>query len=295
MADAKYTLRFVGRFVFAHGTRQTADGDSLPEPFVDVLALNMQFSADAAADPHRFFMSAPRGRVVQPGGRPLNLVLMASVPDTDHAEQAVWELTGHDVSFNAGGGFVWDDKSTIADLNDLVTRTPPGNGRKVFNSARPPAFNKTLLAAAEKSDLLNGAIRIASGRGAASQFVSSEVDFVQLPFADRNVGKSLKIADLVTIRLTLPEESPLHVTLTPRNGGPRSVITLTQQGETIVTFTNLCTRPTRQVDDEFAAMYEVLQDAPAVRDRLVPKSSVGGVLVGTEDCYPPAFVSYEVG
>src|SRR5580698_6358672 len=186
MAD--FALRFTGRFVFA----EPAVGGG----FLDVLAINMQFNPDLRADAHQFLMTAPRPLVIQPGGRPPDAVYVASVADTDEADQAVWNLTGQNVSFEAAGGFGWDDKTQLANLDDLLERV-----------GYPRALNQRLLSPTSDGKLIQGLIRIEAGRGRATQFDPYTVDFVLPQAPTTPVGKGLDMADLVTVHLTLPDES----------------------------------------------------------------------------------------
>src|SRR5579864_4773661 len=173
---ANFTLRFTGRFVFAEPLVKSGG--------LDVLAMNMQFNPDLRADPHQFLMTAPRPLVIQPGGRPPDAVYVASVSDTDEADQAVWNLTGQNVSFNASGGFQWEDKARLANLNELLERV---------NNPKP--FQKALLLPTERGGLIQGLIRVDAGRGRATQFVPDIVDFVLPQAATTPVGDGLEIAD----------------------------------------------------------------------------------------------------
>lgn len=301
MADAHYAIRFVGRFVFAQP--KTAQGAELP--FVDALALNMEFNPDVKGAPHQFMMSAS-GEHVEPGKdrRPHDMIVAASTGDERDIEQFIWNLRGMDVSFEVqqGSPFTWSDRVKLGRLDILLD---------ILNQAS--TLQKPLLTAPDKTGLVVGSVHVDVGSGTAERLIDGRVNFVTIetpdvpadlsklpgsvPRDDNEDGtpEEFPLADLVTVNLTLPQDAKLTIHLTPRGDGTPGKVVLTENGRpTVVTFSNLCTQLNTQVDEEYAGLYEVFQAKPKARARLVPKraTQLGG---GTEDCYSAGSVDYEVG
>src|SRR5262245_46825988 len=131
---AVFDIRFVGRLVFVDHFR-----NNVPTGVLDVAAMHMQVNGDVGADAHRLLLSAQRTIIAPPatGARRPDLVVIASVHDTDEFDQGVWDLSDCDVTLSATGGFRWADRTKLADLDQLLGVTGQ-TGRVRLDTLRDP-------------------------------------------------------------------------------------------------------------------------------------------------------------
>jgi hypothetical protein len=274
MADI--TLRFFGRFVFVQPRK--AD----PSSPLDVLAVNMQQNRDIRASKHTLVMTAPREMAVAVGAHPADLMVMipgaASLAQCEHA---LWFLDGYNVTCENGERFDWpknhDELIELAALND-------GDGKV---STRAFAAN---------SPLVSSIIRVTGGTVTVSQVNDETLDFVRLKAPREVIKGGFRLADVIEITMKVPSKSQ-HVMfrLTPRDGAhavSTVIITGNDDAPTFVTFSHLCSggRPGGEVDEEFAALYEVLERPPLTRERLIPR--LRPTLGTRNDCYKSASATF---
>jgi hypothetical protein len=143
---------------------------------------------------------------------------------------------------------------------------------------------------------VNATIQIPDGSGVANQLVPTIVEMVSLEDLGTPLGPPRKLADKVDITVVVPDDPPiLRLNLYEPDGSPADRIVVAAEGEipTIVTFSNLCARPTQAIDEEFAGLYEVLAPPPPIPSRRVPKGKT--TFTGSRDCYTPAYVGFQGG
>jgi hypothetical protein len=291
---ATFTLRFYGRFVFA----EPYDGDK-SQGMIHVLATNLQFNQEVGADKHQFVVSAPRTRLVPLGTRRADLIMMAAMPPTQ-AEHCVWNLADHEIEIGTANTFRWsgakdphqspfvkdasgDDVVTVANLRALTDN----NGR----------LSQALLSGTGTDGVVTAAIRLHEGTATPRQMAPENFEFVAIKESQDTTPKPdrHRLADFVDVDFNIPLEDALLMKIRHRSGGPVTSIALNALEDltTVVTFTNLCSRPYDPVDLEFAAHYEVLENPPLTRDRQIPRA-VAPRLGGDFDCIKSAYISYPV-
>lgn len=282
------TIRFAGRFVFAC----SGVGD------LHVLAINPAAKEGIKSQPHSLLFTAPHAgsrsgheeriaasemQELQPTYR-----LLTSA-HSSRADHAVWNLLGRDVDINVthhveqyGGGFSWNkgDSSELADLMTLA-------GHPFNRSALEPN--------GMAGNLITSVIHLPAGTGAPRQVVANKLryHFQKFSAPGTPVGDTVQLADLVEV--TLSVNGALQMAVTPRESGAAGIISVEADSvqPTIVNFTNLCTTSHVGPDQEFAALYDVLFEAPPLKDRLIPKvvdPHLWEVPFG--DCYPGGLVTY---
>jgi hypothetical protein len=253
------------------------------------VAMNMQFNPDVPAGPHRFVMTAPRERVAMVGSRPPEVMLMSS-EDVSVAEYGVWIFDDYQVQAGKSRDFKWAERHEgdpeLADLSKLSGGL---------------ALRQELLLAQAGDRSVSGAVRIATGVGTPALIVENKtVDLIRLgdPHAAQlasAAGPGYKLADYVEVAIDLGTSTSFTLTAVKRGGGSVSSLTFNveKNNPCVVTFTNLCSLPHRDVDEEFAGLYECLHEPPLPPDRLVPKErSTRGFL---HDCYTAGYVPFAIG
>jgi hypothetical protein len=290
---ATFTLRFYGRFVFAEPYRGDA---SLG--MVHVLPTNPQFNQEVGAEKHQFVVAAPRTRVVPLGTRRADMIMMAAMPPTQ-SEHAIWDLTDCELVIGSANTFQWagaKDRHQSPFVKDAATdeMVSVANLRELTNNAG--SFSDSLLNATGTAGVTTATIRLHEGTATPRQMAPENFEFV--PVKDPNaVAPAIgvrRLADFVDVDFNMPPEKPLLVMqIRSRSGGPVTAIAVNALPAltTIVTFTNLCSRPYEPIDQEFAAHYEVLENPPLTRDRLIPRA-VAPRLGGDFDCTKAAYISY---
>ena len=292
---ATFTLRFYGRFIFAEPHK----GDhSLG--MVHVLPINPQFNQEIGAEKHQFAVAAPRRRLVPLGTRRADMIMMAAMQPTE-SEHAIWNLADHEIVIGSANTFQWSSPKerrqspfvqdvahngvvTIANLSELTGE----EGR----------FGEAFLNSRGTDGVVTAAIRLHEGTATLRQMAPEVFEFVQVkgPNATDPIGEPRRLADFVDVVLNMPDDRPLLVMqIRHRDGGPLTAIALNALPglTTLVTFTNLCARPYEPIDQEFAALYEILENPPLTRDRLIPRAAPR--LGGDFDCTKSAYISYRVG
>ena len=269
-------LRFLGRFVCAEQHR-----GGIPAGVLDVLATDMQFNPEIRSGRHQFALSIPRASVVQPGSRPPDLMI-GSQDEPDLAEHGIWLLHNHDVMLTGEKTFRWATRRDPT-LIDLAVLSPEA---------------KLDPAAVYARGAVIGRVHLPLGTGAAQQIIPGKtVKFVRLSEQGIDRGDDpLPIADLVVVTIDLADDATsLAVFMKSRAGGPTGavVVKVVNDEPTILTFTNLCPLPHSEVDEEFAGLYDVLQNPPLTVVRLVPKEQVPR-LGHLDDCYNQAYIAYEI-
>lgn len=267
----KVTLRFMGRFVYAEKHKAAKPAGAL-----DVLAVNMLYNPEVRAGRHQFALSVARTAVLQPGSLPPDL-MVASQEEADLAEYGVWLLPDHDVTFEGAGTFAWSQRTNplLVDLSQLA----PG-----------AALDQAALVARGS---VAARVHIPAGTGESKQAVlGRSADFVALSDQNPQTPRipAAPLADLVTVELSTDNDF-MPVLVRSRAGGPLAAIMLKSAEEPTLTFTNLCPLPHGNVDEEFAALYEVLQNPPLSFNRLVPRETA--TLGHLDDCYKGAYIAYE--
>jgi hypothetical protein len=271
---AEIRLRFYGRFVFA----QQEQPETPPQ--VHILAANMAHNSDVGASKHRLVITAPREKTAFDGRRPPDLMLMASNVPTNqgitHAEHAVWELEGYNLSID-GDGFNWTDNHRglidFATLNDKKNRVSP----RIRDEKNAP--------------MVTSIIHLTRGFGAC--LFGEVVDFVEFGAPDRPPTPGLKLADAVEVRIDVPSDDAKYVEfrLSSRksaSGDETIRVMADDAATTFVSISNLCSGVRQgNVDKEFAGLYEVLEQPRPLRERLVPKPRPN--LNNRNDCYKSAY------
>ena len=281
-------IRFAGRFVFAC----SGAGD------LHVLAINPAAKEGIRSQPHSLLFTAPhsgsrRGHEERIAAstmqelRPTYRLLTSA--HSSRADHGVWNLLGSDVDINVsqhvaeyGSGFSWNkgDSSVLADLGE--------RGGRPFNRS-------TLTPVGVNSNLITSVIHLPAGTGAPRQVVANKLryHFERFNAPGTPVGEPMQLADLVEV--TLSVNDALQMAVTPRESGLAGIISVDADSvqPTIVNFTNLCTTSHVGPDQEFAALYDVLLEAPELEDRLIPKVDRPTLFeVPFGDCYPGGLVNY---
>ncbi len=281
-------IRFAGRYVFAQ-----SGGD------LHVLAINPMADGGIKSQPHAVFFTAP-----QRGGRRPHAARIAAAALTEmtptyrllssshssRADHGVWNFWHHDVEIGVRdqleqtpAGFSWGqgDGSVLADLRTLSGGQP--FDRRLISSANP------------MSDMVVSVVHLPAGIGVARQVVANKLPYRFVKFGDPGtpIGSTVQLADIVEI--TLAVDSSLDLFVTSRQTGERKFITVAADSvqPSIVNFTNLCTVSHEGPDQEFAALYNVLDPVPPLTDRKIPKVALSPLLeIPFGDCYPGGLVTY---
>jgi hypothetical protein len=251
-----YTIRFIGRFLFAYtGTRESPS-------VVTPLAIDMAFNPDLAVPLHRLLVVVPRMNTQTLGTKPAELTLFGPTPGADEeAQLLVWDVGGYDVypRITKGGGITLVDWEDVPDVGEF-TRAAGGKARFSGPPDRATLSRFTLTA----------------GQFRAIQFdPNKKVTFEPFGQDGPRDTPHKPLPDVVDVELEL--NGPLYLDLERRSDGSRSSIGITPsrrpRERLVITVSNLCPRPGSTFDREFAALYEIFDNPPPLRERLIPYES----------------------
>lgn len=279
MAD--YRLRFTGRFVFVskyrHGTKTALQ--------VDALGMNMGYNGDLGSTAHATYLAVSREQVQPLGNLPAHFSVIAPSRRASGADQLlVWCLDGCDVGVSGVDAASVDlkDWDKVPDLNTL-------GGAARFNTA-------LLDPQLPVNSPVSARFRFSTGEFSWEQFdAQKRVSFEPLitqapkgPFGDM-------LPDLVNVDLKASGQAPFGIALRRRGDGTKGSIVLipSEAGPLVVTVSNVCPRPNHEDDREFAAYYDVLQDAAQCLQRAVPFVSRAPTMGARTDCNGIARAGYE--
>jgi hypothetical protein len=273
-ADRTVLFRFLGRFVFAEPSR--------PDGTLSAIAVDVSYCRDVNAGCHKVVMSVPWGKVSSLGSTPPDEMFVSSAsadPARDQLEriqQGVWDLEGRVLTVPGADTFSWQDKSSLVTFDRLAPGTP------ISSSAATSIGGPTAAI-----------VRVRGGVGLARQMRSELLNLVPLKLANQSSNDPPeRLADVVEIAVTTTPDPFVIEMASDGLGSPGAVIVTTEPGRpTVVTFSNLCTRTSfEDFDAELAALYEVLEQPPPTRERLVPRRV--DTLNGRIDCHTPIAGSF---
>jgi hypothetical protein len=266
----RYLLRFVGRFVFAYEGNNKTPGN------VTALAMRMTANRDLQFSPHRLFLTVPRSHVKTLGVRRADMTVFEPAKGLDfNAQLFIWDLEGHDAwPVGDRSGFTlayWDD---VPDVGVLASPQYPTKGK----AAPPLPFNKDFVDPV-KPPPGPVAFRVFFANG---DFTPRKLDFAKkASFEPLGHGEPYEVPtedvpDVIDIEVKV--DGPLYLNLRRHVDGAPSSIAITPAESPsleplVVTVTNLCTEQGSEYDREFAAYYDVLQEPPHPRARLIPYGS----------------------
>ena len=263
---ARITFRFYGRFVFAQSMENDGSTSGLY-----ALAVNMQYNGDIKSDKHAFAMALQRGKFEPALTRPPDFML-------GEDELAVWDLQDLSIEIPATQPLRWVDRARPFDLSALSD----GGTLETRNLSTSGVYAP-----------VNGVVHVSGG---AARAYALKAGRVKLGKVDGTAtSRTVADVDVVEIEIRVPDDQHycFMMPLAHRAGGPVGSLAIRSPGPkrtTIVRFSNLCACPLRPAgyDTEFAAMYEVLQLPPLVRQRRVPSTR------GSEfDCFKPAYITFQ--
>lgn len=264
-----YRIRFYGRFVF---TKPRLGGA------VKALALDPQSVAGLAADEHRLLLSVARQSTRARSTAPAIFAVIPAVNLPPHlAEQVIWSLEGFDVKFPDGQSATMSPSTeTLPNLSTLTG----ASGRLDRSFSKSKAL-----------------VEIPSGEVSAIRMGRPwPHDYVPLR-APTGVGEygTDDLPDMVEVTLKLTGE--LEIELSKRTATPPLVQKIVvgpakdaDAGDPIVSISHMCAKGSHLgYDREFAALYEALENAPPLNDRLVPRPALP---FSETPCLSPAFIEF---
>jgi hypothetical protein len=157
-------------------------------------------------------------------------------------------------------------------------------------------FARGVLNGSGQAHPIKSVVHLQSGVAALQQMTREFFEWVTVKGQNSGaIGDKVRLADFVDVTLTSEVPTPLVLQARHRAGGPTTSIALKvlPDSPTIVTFTNLCSRPFEPIDQEFAALYETLEKPTLTRDRLIPRA-VSPRLGGDFDCTKSAYISFRI-
>jgi len=265
----KFALRFYGRYLLAEQGKGGA---------VKVLALDPGEVPELASGEHRSFMTVARYHVSEkvPSARRHSLALMAAAAEIEDrlTEQAVWDLNGLALKLKGTGKVTWRGETLLPDLTRLSTGA---DGETTLREQSAKSIVEIPYGAVEAKQVGHALpFTFSRLRDALASAVPSGPEWVPL-------------ADMVEIVIDAGELTFEVKNVATPNAPPDAIAFTARDRElTVISFSNLCTSaPQRGYDKEFAALYEAVENAPALLDRKVP----GAAQAATEiPCFALAIV-----
>jgi hypothetical protein len=295
-----FVMRFYGRFVFLQDARHKKDLIVLAVDMMKRHGQKIHSPDKIPTETHNCFLAMCESNVYHditsatpPSDdfeKPTYRVMATNVVPYDGA-RALWNLEGCDIdipSSSTDSGFAWKESwqgAQVANLDDLL-KDLLGNDEKRLLDIKSTTTATICLHGGEGRPLheMNAKIKL------------SEYEYVRFSDGQSTDKKRRHLADMVEVRI--PVSGP-HVDLmltrrNPANGQrPSSMIRVIPNvlsvpdfagkglpttnlpklyAEPLITFSNLCTASQfGDVDKEFAALYEILDNSPKVDFRKVPK------------------------
>ena len=245
-------MRFYGRFLLAEQGKGGA---------VKVLALDPGEVPELSSGKHHSFMTVARYHVSEkvPSARRHTLAVMAAAAELEDrlTEQAVWDLNGLALKLKGTGTVTWRGETLLPDLTRLSTGA---DGETTLREQRAKAIVEIPYGAVEAKQV-----------GHSLPFTFSPLRDA-LPEAVPGGLEWVPLADMVEIVIDAGALTFEVKNVATPNAPPEAIsLTAKDQELIVVSFSNLCTSPPqRGYDREFAALYEAVENAPAVLDRKVP-------------------------
>lgn len=256
MADIH--LQFTGRFVYADPVNAAPANRML-----HVLGVNV---AHAGGVPHRPLLAAALKHVSR-SETTLTPTLVVAQPNTapNDTPLAIWDVTGARVEVEAAGGYVWATSPTV-----------PGGGATLgdLNSLAPGAtLDPTALQHIGSGERVASLFKVGAGTGRLDLIDPRPARFE--PLATAGTGTSpfdLRLAEVLEVTLSLPGATPtLRLRITDESGRQSVVAFISHQAaSTTVTVSSLCAGEPADVDEEFADIYDILDQPPLRHNRQVP-------------------------
>lgn len=263
----KFAFRIYGRFVFA----EPAAGGP-----VKALAIDPQSVPSLGADQHHLLLSVGRSNVRGASTQRAQFGIMPALDvPPQYLEQVVWQLDGFDLTLpSTQQGLHWSsEKAILPNLTELTEQ-----------AAR---FDASCLRAKSIVEIPTGMV-MPRRMGMPWPF-----DFVPVraPLGQGMLEKPT-LPDMIEVILEVPDD--LHIAVIPRAGNSKPakevIVKPAKVGPTIISLSHMCAAGSHLgYDKEFAALYEALENPPAVDERLVPRPALG---FSETPCLSPAFIRF---